>query len=247
MTAIVYPASLPGPVRQPRRAAERRALSTGPGPLQARSRSRDWLADHELEFVFTPAEMAEFLAWWEDPLQHGGAWFAAHAWPSADPAVGGVYQFQGGVRTVHRGLGVQRVQATAQERGRGVDPHLPEVYEIELDCEANAGGSSSVGILVNVLDASSTYRLTLTAGGWSRHDLDSDNGGLAWFNDFMVTHGGGDVSIGSAASGYATSAAAYAAYVPQTVTGYTAYTFWLFDDNLGDNRAGLTVRIERVA
>jgi hypothetical protein len=122
MAGISYPTSLPGPVRNPRRAAERRGLSTGPGPLQARARSRDWLADHELEFVYTPAEMAIFKDWWQDTLQYGGAWFAAHAWPSADPAVGGVYQFKGGVRTVHRGLGIQRVMAAAQERGRGVDP-----------------------------------------------------------------------------------------------------------------------------
>jgi hypothetical protein len=124
MTALVYPTSLPVPSRVPRRAAERRGLSTGPGPMQARAKSRDWLADHDLEFVYSPAEMAIFKDWWQDTLQYGGAWFAAHGWPSADPSVGGVYQFKGGVRTAHRGEGNQRIQAVAQERGRGVDPQM---------------------------------------------------------------------------------------------------------------------------
>jgi hypothetical protein len=146
MTAIVYPASLPPPSRVPRRAAERRGLSTGPGPLQARAKSRDWLADHDIEFVYTPAEMAIFKDWWHDTLQYGGAWFAAHDWPSADPSVGGVYQFKGGVRTAHRGLGNQRVQVVAQERGRGVDPRQCFVEQFTAGLAPYSTVSGDAGI-----------------------------------------------------------------------------------------------------
>jgi hypothetical protein len=188
MTAIVYPASLPPPSRVPRRAAERRGLSTGPGPMQARAKSRDWLADHELEFVYTPAEMAIFKDWWQDTLQYGGAWFAAHDWPSADPSIGGVYQFKGGVRTAHRGLGNQRVQVVAQERGRGVDPIAPPlpggfIGVVEGATDDGDGGASVAppdgavagdALLLAVVRQVSTFDI---GAGWSHIETGQDSSG----------------------------------------------------------------------
>jgi hypothetical protein len=121
------------------------------------------------------------------------------------------------------------------------------IGDFALHHEDNAGLTSAVGVVVSGLNPAATYRLELVGGtGWSRHDVDTDNGGLAWFHDFMVTHTGGDIAIGSPTPGYATSADAFAAFVPQTVTGYASYTLWLLDNVLGDNRPGITVRITRL-
>jgi len=77
---IAYPATLPDPIRAPIQSAERRILSTLPGPRQARALQRQRMAGQEIEFVFTYAEAQAFAAWVKNDLIDGGAWFTAN-WP----------------------------------------------------------------------------------------------------------------------------------------------------------------------
>jgi hypothetical protein len=84
---IAYPATLPDPIRAPMQSAERRILSTLPGPRNARALQRQRMAGQEIEFVFTYAEAQAFAAWVKNDLIDGGAWFTAN-WPQPQGGAG---------------------------------------------------------------------------------------------------------------------------------------------------------------
>jgi hypothetical protein len=129
---IVYPASLPGPTAAPFQPAERRLLSSLPGPRQSRPIQRDRKASQQLDFIFKHAEVAIFEAWLDGPLVRAGAWFAA-SWPQPQGGVG-VRRFVGepSFPVYYPGVG-WHVSAQVEVRGRGElpvddsDPCWPEV------------------------------------------------------------------------------------------------------------------------
>lgn len=121
ITQIAYPASLPSPRSAPFRPAERRALSTLPGPRNSRALSRDRLGEQPVEFIFTHDQVAIWTAWLEDTLVDAGAWFAA-SWPLPVGGVG-VRKFVGAPSYPEYFHNVGwRVVANTEVRGRGELP-----------------------------------------------------------------------------------------------------------------------------
>jgi hypothetical protein len=244
--AAIFPASLPWFTRFVLSPAGQRAATKPPKHVQQRANTTSGWAMAEVSWVFFEEQRATFETWFRDDLNRGASW-ALMKLPITPGGIAGdcysAVRFPAGYSKTLVVNGLWRVSAQIVIRDR-FECAVPS-YRVDLHCENNAGGSSAVGVVLSGLSASKTYRLTLTAGGWSRHDLDADNGGLTWFHEFRVTHAGGEEVIGSATA-YATAAAALAAFVPETITGYTSYTFWLFDNVLGDNRGGLSILIEQV-
>ncbi len=80
MSAYAYPTDLPGPTSAPIQSAERRLLSSLPGPRVSRVLQRDRLATQRCTFALTLAQAEVFNAWWRDDLIEGGRWFASN-WP----------------------------------------------------------------------------------------------------------------------------------------------------------------------
>jgi hypothetical protein len=244
MTAIVYPAGLPRMQLWPAVSRERRAVSGGEGIKAApRARSRDRIADIDAQWFYKPVHMAAWSAWYEDVLLNGTRWFAINA-----PGPGGWMQRVCRYRTatVRREAlpgGHWRVTAQLEQRGRSALPQVP--YEIDLHCEDNAGLTSAVGIAFNGLNPAFAYRVEVVSRvytTWSRWASDGvADGGLPWECSFAVTTGAGTTDYLTAR--YATAAAAFAAATPITITGHTTYTFWLYDNILGDNRGGLSLAI----
>lgn len=154
MTAIVYPASLPAPAAWPTVARERRAGSDGDGIKAApRARSRDRIADVEVQWFYTPAQMAVWVAWYEQTLLNGARWFAVRA-----PGPGGWLQRVCRYRTatVKReplGGGHWRVSAQLEQRGRSVPPRVvnpPMVWVPDGPwVMSNGDKTASIGSLSN--------------------------------------------------------------------------------------------------
>lgn len=123
----------------------------------------------------------------------------------------------------------------------------------------NGGNLSSVGVVVSGLLANATYEVTMPAGlthaGFSGYSSDgAAPGGLAWSSILTVTGGPGpgvafnhprSQQMGS--DGHATGEAARAAFGTHNITGYTEFSFWVYDDNPTDNRGGFSIRLRRVA
>jgi hypothetical protein len=94
----------------------------------------------------------------------------------------------------------------------------------------------------------------LTWDAFSRWPVDSDNGGLTWFNDVQLygVGGGGDVLLfdhlnNSPTSGVATANEAFdalTAVLPFVGTGYDSYKVVGLDDTVLENRGGLSVLVE---
>jgi hypothetical protein len=93
MSALVYPANLPGPISMPQQRAERRALTGLPGPRQSRALWRDRLDPSvPVTFRFRTLDQAEqFNDWLHGEQIDGGAWFAA-TW-RVPQGGGGVFRF----------------------------------------------------------------------------------------------------------------------------------------------------------
>ena len=121
------------------------------------------------------------------------------------------------------------------------------------------GLNSSVGFVVSGLLANATYELTLPPGqsyvAFSGYPSDgSAPGGLAWSSIITITGGPGPgVSFNDPRSqqvgsdGHATAEAARAAFGAPTITGYTEYSFWIYDNQPGDNRGGISLRLRRIS
>lgn len=115
-----YPAALPCPTSAPIQAAERRHMSTLPGPRQSRPFQRDRKAAQQLHFVFPSLALVQSWLDWFEATE--GAWFAAE-WP----------QPQGGV-------GVRRFTSPPTYEG-----FLPKRrgWGVTISCEVRGGGVSS--------------------------------------------------------------------------------------------------------
>jgi hypothetical protein len=121
---VVYPGTLPGPSAVRLAPAERRLLSDLPGPQQLRGLQRDYLAVEELEWGLLDSTAAlAWDAWWRTTLNAGLSWFAA-AWPTPQGGASAVRRFLGTPKWQHLPGGFWRVTATAERRGRGLDPKV---------------------------------------------------------------------------------------------------------------------------
>jgi hypothetical protein len=253
MTAIVYPASLPGPSAWVAQGPDRRALSSLPGNAVHRPRWRDRIATVEAQWHYSATEMAAWRAWYEDDLLDGQIWFAASA-----PGVGGfaerVLRYRtSSLRREALGNGVYRVSATLEQRGRGVAPRYFVAFSVDIDLHGvnDAGLSSAVGTTISGLDAAGTYRVSFPSGrtytAWSAwgFDGDGDAGGLPWACSVAVTDDAA-AETGYQTTRYVSAAAAFAAAASFDLTGSTSYGFHLSDPNPGDNRGGLSLTLTRV-
>jgi hypothetical protein len=122
MPYVVYPPTLPAPMRWVGVPRERRAVSTLPGNTQHRNRSRDQLQDIEAFWTYEPEQMATFEAWYETDLVKGQRWFevvvlGAGGW------IARVVRFRtGSLRREHVAFGIYRVSARLEQRGRAQPP-----------------------------------------------------------------------------------------------------------------------------
>lgn len=139
-TPIVYPDTLPGPSVATITSTERRVLSQGDGPFDARAVQRDRLATQQLTFPpFSADEAATFRVWWRDTLQRGGAWFAA-TWALPQGFVEGVRHFVGAPKRQRVG-GFWQVTAVCEVRGRGLPPNQPLPFDpLSMFASGEAGG-----------------------------------------------------------------------------------------------------------
>lgn len=108
------------------------------------------------------------------------------------------------------------------------------------------------GILVSGVNASAVLKISKHIGqtydAWSKFDTDSiahSLGQKPWQNTFRVTKEGGATDEYLTTQFDAVSDARDNAIAnPVYVTGSTSYVIWIWDDNSGDNRGGLSVRVE---
>lgn len=121
----IYPDTLPGPRSLTFQSAERRGLSTDPGPRQVQPKQLDRLGIESVEFVYSHDEVAVFVDWLDNAIGRAGAWFLAN-WPN--PKGGAlVRRFIGEPSYPQYFPAVGwRVTATCEVRGRGLNPFFYE-------------------------------------------------------------------------------------------------------------------------
>lgn len=133
--AIVYPVDLPCPVTAPLEWAERRELSTLPGPRQSRVLTRDQYGTQQLTFKLrSPAQVQAWLEWGDVSLGQWGNWFAAE-WPVSYGGVA-VRRFVGAPSYPEYlpRIGAWVVSANVEIRGRGMLP-----YRVVSNCVEASG------------------------------------------------------------------------------------------------------------
>lgn len=148
---VEYPAMLPPPSGYGFSARERRAMSSGDGPQQARTRARDPIVDAErVSWRYSPAEMEAWQIWYRDELLWGQLWFAVPL-----PGYGGelvrVARYVSAVDRQHVAAGVFEVSADLEIRGRSALPtagggaaavigwHSPVNVSAQSAAHANSG------------------------------------------------------------------------------------------------------------
>lgn len=185
MAELVYPSLLPGPQAAPVQWAERRMLSSLPGPRASRAIERDQRGSQQVSFLFDAAEAAVFRAWHDADLTYGGAWFAAD-WPSPQANVR-VRRFIGAPQWQFVPGGLWRVSAQCEVRGRGEVP-LAFAYQLALLADAplvywkldeSAGApvaedSGSLGLPATINPALCTFGAHAAAEGRARLALTTD-------------------------------------------------------------------------
>lgn len=124
MPASAYPSTLPAPAVWNGEPFDRAARSPLPGNRQLRSRSRDAMQEIEAAWLYSAAEMAAWVAWYDDALLAGMRWFSIRA-----PGRGGwterACKFRtNSVRRELLGAGLFRVSARLQQRGISAAPAL---------------------------------------------------------------------------------------------------------------------------
>lgn len=174
MPIIEYPAALPGPLEAPFQYAERRMLSTLPGPQNARAMSRDRLGGQPVEFCFSHAQIAIWEDWVENELIRAGAWFASN-WKQPSGGVG-VRRFVGEPSfPVYYPNHGWRVQAVVEVRGRGelpqnTGPAEPVTWSptFKGTTIALSNGNLTATDPSNSMETYSTVRATVapTSGKW---------------------------------------------------------------------------------
>lgn len=125
MPALAYPSSLPGPMPGNFTPRQRRRVSPIDGPPQQRAHQRDGAGlQSEYTYVYTPAEMAVWRAWYRDTLLQGRRWFA-HNLPGRAGMVPRVVRYRD-VQQQLLGAGIYRVSAGFEQRGRSLLPETDE-------------------------------------------------------------------------------------------------------------------------
>lgn len=134
MTAVTYPVDLPCPSSAALQFAERRQLSTLPGPRSSRVLSTDRTGSQTIEiFLRTREQVQVWLDWLRDDLIDGAAWFSA-SWPQPQGGVG-VRRFIGSPSYPQYlpKRGGWLVMAQCQMRGRGILPTRNYQNEVSVD------------------------------------------------------------------------------------------------------------------
>lgn len=124
MPAVIYPSTLPCP--QGGWAAvlrERAARSSLQGNPQARRRSSDRIKDASpVTWTYSPEHMAIWRPWWHTTLIDGQLWWQAEA-PGLGGLIDRVMRFRpASVQVEPLGLGIARVTAQLEIRGRSQPP-----------------------------------------------------------------------------------------------------------------------------
>jgi hypothetical protein len=249
--AAIFPSSLPWFTRFVLSPAGQRAATQPPKHFAQRSSTTSGWAKAEVGWVFFEEQRATFEDWFRVNAKRGAPWVLMKLPITPGGIAGSCYsavRFPNGYSKPLVVNGLWRVSATVEIRER-FECALP-YYDVDLHSEDNAGGSSAVGIAVSGLDPAKSWRvqpMSRLYTAWSRWSSDDNPtaAGLPWECSYRVTTTGGESSYLTTA--YPTAAQALAAATPATLTGYASYTFWLFDNFLGDNRGGLSLRMRMVA
>ena len=126
MPDLSYPATLPGPVAWRHKRYESREMRNLREPANAnRLRFRDYGAEAQVEWVYTPAQMAIWKAWCEGALATQLArlrWFSAPLPGRGGPFVVRVARYMAPPRRTHFAVGYWRVSAVLCVRGNTVIP-----------------------------------------------------------------------------------------------------------------------------
>jgi hypothetical protein len=244
MTGAAYPPALPVPAGYPFVPRERRAVSPQPGLTQHRTRAREQIVDVKgVRWVYSPAQMAAWRAWYEDTLLNGQLWFAVSL-----PGDGGwrtrVARYVSGTVRDSEGAGFFTVTADLEVNGSRVPPtEYGSSFVIDLDGVTNAGTTSAVGVEVTGLDASRGYVLSMEPGGTYVAWSSNAGGGGSWYNRFYITTSSGNILGGEHFATYFYPEVSRASFIPQTISGFSEYVFWIVDNAPGDNSGGLSITI----
>jgi hypothetical protein len=124
MPAVVYPSTLPCPqLGWSAVLRERAGRSSIAGNPQARRRWSDKVADvSSATWTYSRAELAIWRAWFHTTLIDGQLWFQMEA-PGAGGQIDRVMRFRpSSVKIVPLGLGITRITAQLEMRGRSAIP-----------------------------------------------------------------------------------------------------------------------------
>lgn len=100
---------------------ERRLLTEPPGPRDSRTVARDFVGEHDVQWLLNEAQAAAFVTWYRTDLVEGGKWFTAR-WPMPQGLVLLERQFVVAPRWQYAGNGFWRVSARVQFRSTGAAP-----------------------------------------------------------------------------------------------------------------------------
>lgn len=134
-----------------------------------------------------------------------------------------------------------------------------EYVNIPATTIANSGSiPASPGGTIVTINVSPSQKIVITkpsmaangnmdADAWSAYGSNGANGGLTWFNRFVVS---GDSNVvlqnynPSLNATIADALAATQAAMPMEFTGHSTYKFWSYDTPITDNRQELSLRVD---
>ncbi|MEV5031651.1 hypothetical protein MRBLMC3_000834 [Sphingobium sp. LMC3-1-1.1] len=132
--------------------------------------------------------------------------------------------------------------------GSGAAPSATHTIELTASSESGVPGARG-GYTISGFSPSDIVRITQKVGGaytvWSAWPTDGSNGGNTWMGRISVYANGADTHYFPTL--YPTKAAAetaLAAVLPLDLTGASSYTIWIWDDNPGDDREGLSLQAD---
>lgn len=175
----------------------------------------------------------------------GQAWFVATV-PGPGAAQKVIRYVLSTLRRQNLGNGVFLVSCDVEVRGLATTALY---QDLNLDGRTNAGTSSAVGVTISGLDPSHVYTLSLPPGltypGGYRTDVPVHPND--WTSRFRYTTSGGTVTFETSSNGYPSAEASRASFATDypgaSITGYSSYTFWIYDTPNSDNDGGLSIRI----
>lgn len=132
-------------------------------------------------------------------------------------------------------------------------PRNAESYNIYVDAKENSGIDSSNGVVINGLQSDKTYIVYLAEPltAYSYHPSDAAaaiDGVDPWHNRLHITttsgtlvYGGNPPGTAFPDGGYDSQDQAISGFPFIQLTGFTSYTFWIYDTNPPDNRGGMSL------